>query len=470
MERQDADQPRTDSRMISKDQRINSEGIARLSTYPILPLLIYLQTHAVSNTFSRLFPSHRLSILPYIPISSSLLAIPGFIIVIGSLKNPKNEISNDFIKRTFLASMDGLGFILPFLMGDLIKVYCSEKKDPTICEVSDVEFWTTFFPGPAIATVLYSVWNGISLDKKRAWLSQGAEKKTLVFGIDALSNMLLYSQVIRQLMFMIHPRPGAILYEIVSLPASIIALIVGSFQQRHREKMNAIIRYFMLASLMFYMGSFLKTGFEQQTSSWSLMLTALSLPALCIATTICSLYYGGQFLRGRGHEPSWTRSGRFSLPLEQEIAASLQDPAQMNRIIAAFLADPHATQALCERLNIDPVSNRDSSPRSIEEAMQNPVYREIIKMTMAEIGYTVTEAPDEPDELQILDSNAHGLQRTPSVLSQSQSQGEKALLLSRPFGNRTPYYTTDDIACSSTDRQQEPQPKRRLSVGAGGLK
>ncbi|MBP6103796.1 MAG: hypothetical protein KBD23_00295 [Gammaproteobacteria bacterium] len=452
-----------DSGLIASNQKINVEDVARLSTYPILSSSHFLQVHAVLDKFFELWPNRRSGALPSIGIASFLVAIPSLIITRDFLKNPKKEVSNSIIERAFLASMDGVGFILPFLMGDLIKGYCSEKSDPTDCKVSDADFFTKFLPAPVILSVLYIIWNTISPAQKYMWLSESKIKKLLVVGLDSASNMLLYSQIIQRAMLTIHPKPGPVLYEGVSILASLIVLVGESFQHRHRQKVDAVMRYSMLASLMFYMDSLLKEEFDQQSYSWSPILKSLSLPILFLTGVMLSVYYGRQYLKERGEAIIFTPKSRFSSPIQQQICAALQDSQQQDAIIKAILDDPKARERMIAKINpsnprpandLLASSTSDTIPRKISD-ITNQRDRAMLAVILNELGFQVTEEDDDDELETVLDPSEHaGRSASLSVVSESRLEGEnKPLIFSKELDS---YQSTADVLNHAANDEAGP--------------
>ncbi len=253
MERQE-NSPQVDSVLIPRDKENKSEIIARfLSLNPaILSQFFGIGTHAFLNQFLRLWPSFRIQALPYISIPTVALAAMGAAIGVDAMKNPNHEIGNNHLKRFLMASMEGVGGIFPFFLGDLIEIYCrnSEHLDAeNRCMVSEEIFWKNFFTAPFILSLCYIAWHTISPTQKYDWISAGKKQKISVIGIDLLAKILFYSRIFQMLMLNINPKPEPLLYEGVTAPVTGLVLGMGIFKPQHAQKLDTLLRLLMNAKI-----------------------------------------------------------------------------------------------------------------------------------------------------------------------------------------------------------------------------
>ncbi len=474
--REQEEQPKTLA-PIHTEKKSQSEIVARFLVFnpAIFSQFFGIGTHAFLDQFLKLWPSRRMQALPYLSIPAVALAGLGWGIGASSIKNPNDEIRNDPFKRSVMATMEGVGAVFPFFLGDLIEIYCRNAKHLDAegrCMVSEETFWKNFFTAPAVLSALYIAWNAISPTQKYFWLSASKTQRILVVGTDLLGKVLFYSRIIQaSLMLNINSMPRPLLYEGVAAPATLIVLGGEIFQHRHRQKIDTMMMYLMIANLMVYLKEI--SSFEvshdyypEQPHAWPLILKLTVLPLLFLAGVIFSIYYCRSYFKAREEMPDLPSRKSHVFPVEKNAFEALRDPIQLNKFLDSILNNPEAKQLLFSKLNIDPGQRSVIPPKTLEEAMLDPVHREIIKMTMKKCGHDVIEQ-DDADELETVDGDPESRQPSLSEASSSQVKrpDERTLLLSQPLGKskRSSYSTTDDLPVSRAANDE--QPVRRLSLG-----
>lgn len=422
--REQEEQPRNLA-PIQSEKKSQSEIFARLLVFnpAIFSQFFGIGTLAFLDQFLKLWPSRRIQALPYLSIPAVALAGLGWGIGASSIKNPNDEIRNDPFKRSVMTVMEGVGAIFPFLLGDLIEIYCRNSKNLDSegrCMVSEDVFWKNFFTAPAVLSALYIAWNTISPAQKYFWLSASKTQRMLVIGTDLLTKILFYSRIIQaSLMLNINSIPKPLLYEGVAAPATLIVLGGEIFQHRHRQKIDSIMMYLMIANLMVYLKEVSSHEishdyYPEQPHSWPLILKLSVLPLLFVAGVIFSVYYRRSYFQAREEIRDLPSRKSHVFPVETNAAEALRDPIQLNRFIDSILNNPEAKQMLFQRLKIDSNNRTESPPNNIDEAMKDPVYRAIIKMTMEQCGHEVVEQQD--DELVTVIDDSESRQASASLL------------------------------------------------------
>ncbi len=293
----------------------NSEVIAQLirinpATYS---LFFGIGTHAFLDQFLKLWPSRRAQVLPYMSMPSILLAFLGWKIAFDFVRNPHADIDNALMtgnnrihvasmKRVALATLEGVGVIFPFLLGEIIEVYCKNPKhlDETHrCAVSEATFWEQFFSVPASFAMCYIAWHSINPVAKFNFSKKSKLKKILVSVIDVLTKALLYTRIFQSLVMNIYimniyniPRP--IMYEYGAIPAGGMILAGQLFFPRHWQKLEMGIIYAMIASLSLYMVDFLMAERKESSKThtlWSPILKMLSFPMLFLSGLVFTMIY-----------------------------------------------------------------------------------------------------------------------------------------------------------------------------------
>ncbi len=477
----------------SKDKPGNSkysEDVARVLVLnpAMLSLFFGMGINAFLDQFLKIWPDFRREALPYISIPTVILAGVGWQIGSDSIRYPNSEIGNSPIKRSAMASVEGIGVILPFFLLNLFQIYChyfAHLDAKGHCEVSDEIFWEDFFTAPAILSALYIAWNS-SIDpaKKCIWISPKEEekslkskvKKSLVIGADILSLMLFYSRIIQTAMF-IYLKPTPLLCEGVAAPATLIALVGEIFQSQHRQKIDTAMRLLMNAGLITY---FIKTKIAQQSGtqwyhSWSLMLELLSLPSLFLMGLLYTAYYRRQYFEERSKIPGCVPTNIYSFPVQQKISDALKDPREQERIIKTILTDENSRKRIVselERTDTGSIMENDATssfetagpPKNMKDILQLRYHKEILAIILRDLGLA-SEVQDDADELDTVDDGA--VKHQPSTSKATTAQQSSANANSGPLGTLLPAYTahaksyhaTGDVGPSVSASASPPKPR-----------
>lgn len=322
----------------------NLETVARLIRInpAIFSLCFGISPIALLDEFLKMWPGSRKDVLPYLVIPAAFTGSIGWLIGAHAVLNPKRDLQSSAFKRLCVATLEGFGAVVPFVLGEEIIVYCRNSKhlnDAGLCTVSDKTFWADFFPAPVLLGTAYVAWNMLPLSQKLMWMSQHKGKKILIVSIDSLSSLLLYSRVFQTLLMNIASIPQPLIYEVGAISAGVSVLLMQTLVPKHAQKLNTVIMYAMALHWTFYLANLL--AHEETINDWSPVFTLTVFPLLFLSGLAFTLWHSSGYIHEWKTVETYVEAGHPQLLLNQHMNEALLTKTGRKQIIDQLLAaDP----------------------------------------------------------------------------------------------------------------------------------
>lgn len=271
--------------------------------------------------FFKLWPELEDDVQPYITGSALVTGGIGFVVglmsmsyinsrkIFGYLRLNQEIAAARFenYRRTWVASVEGLGAIFPFMLGEGIVISCAnddnwiQENGKYYCKISELQFFGELMPAPAVVALLYTLWNATpaSCHKKLGKIVNGMME--IFFRILLFSR---YIQAVTQTCFILsgkwasnfvditHPA----LYEVGALGGAVVAVGVQMIKDQHKEKVHTSMMFVFAAVIIIQLGHDIKKEYNAEAPYGSLAwISALSKTIAALAAVVAGSYLTGKW-------------------------------------------------------------------------------------------------------------------------------------------------------------------------------